>query len=124
MVLSYQGSRRWVFRHRATAHADGGVSAYVAINLATMALPVACLWVSRTLLGLSDPVADNISANVVGLTAGTWVRFWLFRQLVFNEATADETAGTVRSRVVSLRRAVRSRPQVGPLVAELGDEVA
>jgi hypothetical protein len=34
-------------------------------------------------LGLDSPVADNLSANVIGLAIGTTVRFALFRQYVF-----------------------------------------
>ena len=39
--------------------------------------------VSRYLLGLSDPVADNVSANVIGLGLGTLARFWALRRFIF-----------------------------------------
>ncbi len=83
MVISYQGSRNWAFQDRETTHADGGITAYVLINLATFCLPMACLWLTRHLLGLSDPITDNISANVVGATMATFARFYLFRRIVF-----------------------------------------
>lgn len=83
MVISYHGSRTYTYRDRPARHADGGRTAYVVINTATMALPIACLWVSRHLLGLADPVADNVSANVIGLSLGLAARFYLFRTLVF-----------------------------------------
>lgn len=83
MVVSYRGSRHWAFRDRPPVHADGGRTAFVVINVVTMALPVACLLVSRRLLGLDDPVSDNVAANVVGLVLGTVARFWLFRRFVF-----------------------------------------
>lgn len=85
MLISYNGTRHWVFRHRAAAGADNGFIAYVVINVVTMTLPLACLWFSRNVMGLSDPVADNVSANVIGLTIGFIARFYLFRQYVFSQ---------------------------------------
>lgn len=94
MLISYGGTRRWVFKHRAAATADGGFTAYVLINVATMTLPVACLWFSRNVLGLTDPVADNVSANVIGLTAGFVARFYLFRKFVFSTPAQQPLAVT------------------------------
>lgn len=83
MLVSYHGTRSWAFRNRPPVHADGGRTAYVVINLVTMALPVGCLWFSRHVLGLADPVSDNLSANVIGLALGTASRFYLYRTWVF-----------------------------------------
>jgi putative flippase GtrA len=83
MVISYRGSRTWVFKDRPPRAADGGRTAFIAINLATMLLPIGCLWLSRNALGLDDPWSDNLSANVVGLFLGLVARFYLFRTLVF-----------------------------------------
>lgn len=83
MVVSYRGSRHWAFRERPPVHADGGRTAFVVINLATMAVPVACLSVSRHVLGLDDPLSDNVAANVLGLVLAMLARFWLFRCFVF-----------------------------------------
>lgn len=97
MWISYQGTKAWAFKHRESAHPDGGVSMYVLINVVTMLLPLACLWFSRHVLGLSDPLSDNIAANVVGLNLGTVARFYLFRRLVFAVPAYQRTAlaGTV-----------------------------
>lgn len=83
MLVSYQGSRAYVFRDRPVTAADGGLTAYVVINAATMTLPVACLAISRGVLGLDDPISDNLAANGVGLLLGLGARFVLFRTLVF-----------------------------------------
>ncbi len=88
MVISYRGSRSWAFRDRPPRQADGGRSAYVLINLATMSLPIACLVVSRDVLGLDDPLSDNIAANVIGLALGLVARFYLFRRFVFPRPAA------------------------------------
>jgi len=83
MGISYRGSRSWAFREREPAHPDGGRIAFVAINLATMLVPIACLWVSRNVMGLDDPLSDNIAANVLGLVLGMLGRFYLLRRFVF-----------------------------------------
>ena len=85
MIISYRGTRSWAFKNRKTKHPDGGRTAFVAINLAAMAFPVACLWFTRNVLGLEDALSDNIAANVVGLFLGFLARFWLFRKFVFSE---------------------------------------
>jgi putative flippase GtrA len=83
MLISFRGTTQWAFRDRTPRHADGGVVAFTAINVATMAIPMACLWVSRDLMRLDDPISDNVSANVVGLLLANATRFVLFRQFVF-----------------------------------------
>ena len=83
MAISYRGSRSWAFAHRPPRFADGGRTAYVLINIATMILPIACLKFSRDVLGRTDPLSDNIAANVVGLGLGMVARYYLFRTLVF-----------------------------------------
>src|SRR5689334_1849794 len=83
MLVSYRGSRSWVFKHRPPRSPDGGRLLFVVINLATMLLPLACLWLSRHVLGLDDPFSDNVAANGIGLFLGMVARFYLFRTLVF-----------------------------------------
>jgi len=83
MAVSYRGSRSWVFKDRPPRTADGGRTAFIAINAATMLIPIACLWLSRNALGLVDPVSDNVAANVIGLFLGLIARFYLFRTYVF-----------------------------------------
>ncbi|MFC6285003.1 GtrA family protein [Nocardioides sp. GCM10027113] len=83
MAISFFGTRSWAFRDREARHADGGVTAFVSINFATMLIPMACLWISRNLLGLDDPISDNVSANVIGLLLANVARFFLFRSWVF-----------------------------------------
>jgi putative flippase GtrA len=84
MLISYKGTKVWAFRHRESRHADGGFAAFVGINLLTMLIPITCLWISRNLMGLDDPLSDNVSANMVGLLLANAARFFLFRRLVFH----------------------------------------
>jgi putative flippase GtrA len=83
MIVSYRGTRSWAFRDRPPVQPDGGRSAFVVINLVTMLLPIGCLAFSRNVLGLDDPVSDNLSANVLGLFLGLVSRFYLFRIIIF-----------------------------------------
>jgi putative flippase GtrA len=93
MLVSYRLSRHWAFRHRPPVHPDGGRTAFFAINLITMPLAIACLWVSRHVLGLTDPLSDNIAGNVVGQLIGQAARFYLFRKYVFRQpVTASDLA--------------------------------
>jgi putative flippase GtrA len=83
MLISYRGTKVWAFKHRESRHIDGGFAAFVGINLLTMLIPISCLWISRNVLGLDDPLSDNVSANMVGLLLANAARFFLFRSLVF-----------------------------------------
>jgi putative flippase GtrA len=83
MGVSYYGSRHWAFRDRPPVTSDGGLTSFVAINLLTMLIPIGCLAISRDVLGLDDPISDNVSANVIGLVLGLTARFALFRTFVF-----------------------------------------
>ncbi len=94
-LISYRGTRVWAFRDRSTTHSDGGRTAFLTISVATMAIPIACLWISRNALGLDDPFSDNIAANVIGLGLGNAARFVLTRQLVFGVRTEAEALDTV-----------------------------
>jgi putative flippase GtrA len=83
MGVSYYGSRHWAFRDRPPVTSDGGLTSFVVINLLTMLIPIGCLAISRDVLGLDDPLSDNVSANMIGLVLGLAARFALFRTYVF-----------------------------------------
>jgi putative flippase GtrA len=83
MLVSYRGSRSWAFRNREAVGAAGGRVRFFVINIVSMVIPLGCLSFSRYVLGLSDPVADNVAANVVGLVLGTLARFWALKQFIF-----------------------------------------
>jgi putative flippase GtrA len=64
---------------------------FFVFNGIAMLISLTCLWVSHYLLGLDTPLADNISANVVGLILGTMFRFFAYRTWVF-PAVPDDAA--------------------------------
>jgi putative flippase GtrA len=85
MLVSYRLSRHWAFRNRPPVHADGGRTAFFAINVVTMPLAIVCLWFSRHVLHLTDPISDNLAGNVIGQLIGQAARFYLFRRFVFRK---------------------------------------
>jgi len=85
MMVSYQLTRHWAFRHRPPVHPDGGRTAFFLINIVTLPLAVGTLWFSRHVLGLTDPVSDNLFGNVIGALIGQVARFYLFRRFVFRQ---------------------------------------
>ncbi|MDP2014193.1 MAG: GtrA family protein, partial [Actinomycetota bacterium] len=46
-------------------------------------IAIGCLYISHYVLGLTSALADNLSANVIGLGLGTLFRFWSYRKWVF-----------------------------------------
>lgn len=83
MVISYRGARNWAFRHREVMGIAGGMARYFVINSVTLLIPLACLAFSRYVLKHTDPVSDNLAANVIGLVLGMGARFLLFRTFIF-----------------------------------------
>ena len=83
MAISFIGSRDFAFKHRKAYGPGGGLLIYVVINLVSFVIPMACLWITRNVLGWDSLLADNVSANVVGAFLGMLCRFWAFRRFVF-----------------------------------------
>jgi putative flippase GtrA len=82
-IVTYAGNRHWTWRHRAWSGTHREFAIFVVLNAVGMAIALACLAVSHYVIGLTDPVADNVSANGVGLALGTAFRFWAYRRWVF-----------------------------------------
>lgn len=90
-TFAYFGNRYWTFRHRGRTNMGREYLLFFLLNGIAMLISVGCLWVSHYLLGLDSPLADNISANVIGLALGTLFRFWSYRTWVF-PALPDDPA--------------------------------
>ena len=82
-LVTYFGNRHWTWRRRGRRAFHREYALFFAFNGIGLVIAVACLFVSHYLLGLTSPLADNISANVVGLVLGTVFRFWAYRTFVF-----------------------------------------
>jgi putative flippase GtrA len=88
MVVSFAGTRWWVFRDRHASGPAGGLLGFVVINVLSWAVPLASLTFSRYVLGLSSALADNLAVNVIGLGLGTVFRFWALRSSTFADRPA------------------------------------
>jgi putative flippase GtrA len=88
-IVAYAGNRQWTWRHRARRGVRRELTLFLALNGVGMFIAVSCLAVSHYVLGYTSALADNISANVVGLVLGTAFRFWSYRRWVFPQSPED-----------------------------------
>jgi len=96
-TVAYFGNRYWTFRHRGRTSFHREYVLFFVLNAVGLAISVSILWFSHYALGLTSAIADNISANVIGLGLGTLFRFWSYRRWVFpedTEAAGEETLAT------------------------------
>jgi putative flippase GtrA len=91
-LVAYAGNRFWTFRHRDRVGYAREYVLFFLLNAVGLAIAVGCLALSHYVLGLRTPLADNLSANGVGLVLGTLFRFWAYRRWVFPEV-ADDVLG-------------------------------
>lgn len=88
-VFAYLGNRHWTYKQRDRLHWSRETTLFFLFNGVGMAIESGCLALSHYLLGLRGVLADNLSANVVGLALGTLFRFWAYRNWVFPEGLDD-----------------------------------
>jgi putative flippase GtrA len=103
-TLAFAGNSLWTWRHRNHAKLHRAYALYFLFNAIGLGISLACLWISREVLGAQWPevfrtrLADNVSAMVVGITLGTVFRFWSYRTFVFiardEEPVAEPVAET------------------------------
>jgi len=82
-AVSYAGNRHWTWRHRSRGRVHREITLFLVFNVIGLGIALACLAVSHYALGLTSPLADNVSANGVGLVLATGFRFWAYRTHVF-----------------------------------------
>lgn len=88
--VAWYGNRQWTFRRRRTSAPLRELLLFAVINGIGLGIGLACLFVSHYLLGLQSPLADNVSANGVGLVLSTLFRFYAYRRFVFTVELADD----------------------------------
>ena len=84
IVVNWLGNRYWTFRRDKRSDVFRELVEFVAASVAGMLVTLATLWFTHYALGFDSLLADNISANVIGLGLGTLVRFALYRWWVWN----------------------------------------
>ena len=88
ILVAYFGNRHWTWKDRQRTGARREITLFFVINGIALIFGVLCLAFSRYVLGLESVLADNISANVVGVGVGTLFRFWTYRTIVFKASEA------------------------------------
>jgi len=93
-TVAYFGNRYWTFRHRGRTSFGREYVLFFLLNGVGLGIAVGCLYLSHYVLGLTSAIADNVSANVIGLGLGTLFRFWSYRRWVFpdDSEAADDAA--------------------------------
>lgn len=91
LCLNYAGNRFWAFGNTRPVNRWSEIGGFLVANAVAIAIPSVCLAISRYALRLDSALADNISANVVGLVLATLARWIAYRFVVFNKPGAPST---------------------------------
>ena len=93
-TFAYFGNRHWTFKDRARSSFRREYVLFFVINGGGMVISLVCLGLSHYVLGLESALADNISANVIGLVLGTVFRFWGYHNWVFPDDVSSTEQNT------------------------------
>jgi len=88
-TFAFAGNRHWTFKERSRLTIRRQYTMFFVFNLIGMAISLACLGISHYVLGFESALADNISANFIGLILGTIFRFWGYHNWVFPAQTTN-----------------------------------
>jgi len=88
MTFAYFANRHWTWGDRERTGFRREYILFFVVNGVALLMSVGVLWLSHYVLGFTSPLADNLSANGIGLVLGTAFRFFSYRRWVF-PATAD-----------------------------------
>jgi putative flippase GtrA len=89
IAITWFGNRYWTFREHRRKNYLLELLEFGAVAIGGLLIGLLCLFVSHSILGLTDPLSDNISGNVVGLLLGTAFRFLLYRFWVYGHHRKD-----------------------------------
>lgn len=93
-IASYFMNRHWTWRDRARSGVHRELPLFAVLSVMALGIAELCLWVSHAELGYTSALADNISANGVGLVLGMIWRFWSFKKWVFTAPLVPVEAGS------------------------------
>jgi putative flippase GtrA len=89
MCFTYLGNRTLTWRNRPSGDRRREVGLFVLFNIIGFGFSVVTLLISHDVLGLTSRIADNISANVVGLALGTVFRYLTYKRFVFTSPASN-----------------------------------
>ena len=90
IAVNWAGNRWWAFRDRRGERVAREAISFLALGIASSLVSLACLALSHYALGLTSPLADNISANVIGVGLGAVIRFFVIRGVIFAPSRSVE----------------------------------
>jgi putative flippase GtrA len=88
-LVTWFGNRYWTFREHRRQNFILELLEFTVIAAIGLGISLACLWISHYVLGYTSLLADNISANVVGLVIATSFRFLAYRFWVYGPQRSD-----------------------------------
>ncbi|HEX2354932.1 MAG TPA: GtrA family protein [Micromonosporaceae bacterium] len=99
IVVAWLGHRYWTFREKRRAVIRHEFAMFLGVCLIGLAISLGCLGLSHHVLGLQSPLADNISANVIGLGLASAFRYWAMHTRVFTgtQSKADDALALLRN---------------------------
>jgi len=109
LCVTYTGNRTLTWRTHASIDRRREVALFVVFNIIGLGFSVVCLAVSHDVLGLTSRLADNMSANVVGLALGTMFRFLTYKRFVFAVPPEGVLSTGSTKRVVAANGRLKSR---------------
>ena len=83
MCVTYAGNSTMTWHDHTSGNRRREVGLFVLFNIIGFGFSVVTLAVSHDLLGLTSRLADNVSANLVGLALGTVFRYLTYKHFVF-----------------------------------------
>lgn len=83
ILFAYFGNREWTWRDRSRVALRRELSIFFLLNAVALVIAVIVLAVSRYVLGFESALADNISANIIGVGLGTLFRYWSYQRWIF-----------------------------------------
>ncbi len=89
IVVAWTGHRYWTFSEKRRYAVRREFGLFVLVCLIGLGISLGTLAISHYVLGLRGPLADNISANVIGLGLATAFRYWAMQTHVFNEVRTN-----------------------------------
>ncbi len=92
IAVAFAGSRWFTWRHRRSSRIGREYALFLLVSVVAAGIQYLCLVMTHHVFGWTSPLADNLSANVVGMALATAFRFWMFRALVFPPTPAEQRA--------------------------------
>lgn len=83
IAVAFVGSRWFTWRDRRSDRIGREYALFVLFSALAAGIQYLCLAITHDGLHWTSPLADNLSANVLGMAIATAFRFWTFRSYVF-----------------------------------------